>query len=94
MKRKIVLFASLAAGVIAALLTRRLRRRPVPAALMPAVVNAVVVGPVIYLSYTPGTGAAVLLTGCAGVFIGEAVVCCAAGLPLLRLARKYCGTDK
>ncbi|MEA5068259.1 MAG: QueT transporter family protein [Christensenellaceae bacterium] len=77
-----VIFGSLAT-LIAALLTRRLRARPVLAALPPVAVNMLVVGLVLSLSYnTP------FLLNAMWVGLGQLGACYALGLPLLWALRK------
>lgn len=86
-----VLLGSLAT-LMAAAAARRLRTRPLTAAAMPAICNGLIVGPVVYLAYVRAPGAAVslplLLSAVGTVALGEAVVCYALGLLLLRVARR------
>ncbi len=80
-----VVFGTLAT-LIAALLTRRLRQRPYVAAAMPALLNGLIVGPIVYMAYMRTPGDAVhwgALIGCMGtVALGEIAVCFVLGLPL------------
>ena len=80
------------ATLLAALAVRRLRNKPVLAAAMPVLFNGLIVGPVVYLGYVKAPGAAVslplMLSSMATVALGEAVVCYALGLGLLRLMRR------
>ena len=75
------------ATLLAALCTRGLRKRPAVAALMPAIFNGLIVGPVVYFAYVraPGDPVSVgtLLFNMATVAFGELVVCYALGLPFL-----------
>ncbi len=71
------------ATLLAALLTRRLRKNVYLAALMPVVCNGLVVGVTLYWLY----GGSWLLN-IATVALGEAVACFALGIPLLRLLQK------
>ncbi len=77
-----VVFGSLAT-LIAALMTRRLRAWPLLAALPPVVVNMLVVGAVLSLSYnTP------FVLNAMWVGLGQLGACYALGLPLLWALRK------
>lgn len=76
------------ATLIAALLVRRLRTHVWAAAAMPAIVNGVMVGPVVYIAYVSGAGIGVLLGTIATVAIGEIVVCYALGVPMLHLLKR------
>ena len=75
------------ATLLAAICTRRLRSRPALAALMPALFNGLIVGPVVYFAYVRAPGAPVsvptLLFNMATVAFGELVVCYALGLPMV-----------
>ena len=80
------------ATLLAALCTRRLRRRPAVAAAMPTVFNGLIVGPVVYFAYVHAPGAPVswgtLLFTMATVALGELVVCYILGMPLIHALRK------
>lgn len=77
-----IVFGSLAT-LIAGLLTYAMRRLPAWVALLPVVVNGLVVGWVLNAAYgTP------LLLGMGSVALGQAVVCYVLGLPLLALLRR------
>jgi len=76
-----------AATLIAALLTRRLRRRPLLAALPPVLCNAVVVGAELTFVETNAFPLGLFLINALQVGAGEAIACYALGLPLLRLLR-------
>jgi uncharacterized membrane protein len=82
-----MVFGSLAT-LIAALITRRLRRKPALAALAPVVMNGLVVGLVLHFTLNLP-----LLATMMWVALGEAVACYALGLPLLwalkKLPEKY-----
>ena len=59
---------------------------------MPVVFNGLIVGPVVYFGYVraPGdpTNWMVLLSSVGTVALGEIVVCCALGLPMLHVLRR------
>ena len=80
------------ATLLAALCTRGLRKRPAVAALMPAVFNGLIVGPVVYFAYVraPGDPVSVgtLLFNMATVAFGELVVCYVLGLPMVAALKK------
>lgn len=78
-----VIFGTLAT-LIAALLTRRLRRNLWLAALPPVVCNAVIIGLVITYAY----GVNALWFNCLAVGAGEAAVCYALGVPAAKLLQK------
>lgn len=78
-----VAFGTLAT-LLAALLTRRLRRSPWLAALPPVACNAVIVGLVLHFTYAD----ALLLPTIATVGLGEAVVTYALGVPMLLALRR------
>lgn len=77
-----VVFGSLAT-LTAALLTRRLRARLWLAALMPVVVNAVVIGGMLYFVYGLHPYISFLTVGA-----GQAVVCFGLGVPLVKVLRQ------
>ena len=73
------------ATLLAGLCTRRLREKPLLAALPPVLFNALIVGPVVHFVYTP----AIPLPLCMlYVGAGQAVACYALGLPLLLGVRR------
>ena len=80
------------ATLLAALCTRGQRKRPAVAALMPAVFNGLIVGPVVYFAYVraPGDPVSVgtLLFNMATVAFGELVVCYVLGLPMVAALKK------
>ncbi len=80
------------ATLLAALCTRGLRKRPAVAALMPAIFNGLIVGPVVYFAYVraPGDPVSVgtLLFNMATVAFGELVVCYVLGLPMIAALKK------
>ena len=79
-----IVFGSLTT-LAAALLTRRLRNRPVLAALPPVLLNAAVIGTLLRYAY----GVAMPLWLCMlSIGLGQAAVCYAIGLPLLRMMRR------
>ena len=75
------------ATLLAALCTRRLRDKPLLAAVFPTVFNGLIVGPVVYFAYVRAPGDPVsigtLLFNMGTVALGELVVCYALGLPML-----------
>ena len=83
-----VVFGTLAT-FLAACAVRALRNKPALAALMPVLVNALIVGPVVYLGYVRAPSApvswATLLSAVGTVALGEGAACFALGLPLLRV---------
>lgn len=80
------------ATLLAALAARALRNRPLAAAAMPALLNGLLVGPVVYFAYVRAPGAPlswpVLLSSMGTVALGELAVCCVLGLVLLRALRR------
>ena len=80
------------ATLLAALCTRRFRKKPPLAAIFPAIFNRLIVGPVVYFAYVraPGDPVSVptLLFNMTTVFFGELVVCYALGLPLIYALKK------
>lgn len=85
------------ATLLAAVLARRFRSRPLLAAAMPVIFNGLIVGPVVYFAYVRAPGAAVsasvLLSSMATVALGELGACCILGLPLLKLLRRVLPQD-
>jgi uncharacterized membrane protein len=82
-----VVFGSLAT-LLAAILTRALRRRRWLAALMPVILNGLVIGGMLSILY-----ALPFLATAATVALGEAVVCYMLGLPLAGLLHKRFGEE-
>ncbi len=76
------------ATLIAAVLVRRLREKPMIAAAVPAIINGIMVGLVVYFAYVADTGIGVLIGSMAAVAIGEILVCYALGIPMLHLLRR------
>lgn len=80
--------ATLLAGICA----RKCRRRPLLAAAMPVLFNGLLVGPVVYFAYVRPAGTpinwALLYSSVGTVALGEAVVCYALGLLMLKLMRR------
>ena len=74
-----IVFGTLAT-LLAALCTRRLRKKPLVAALPPVVFNALIVGAVVHYAYTPSIP---LLLCMLYVGAGQTVACYALGLPML-----------
>lgn len=76
----------------AALLTRRLKDKPLLASLPPVVLNGLVVGSIVYFAYefVPGSpvNAAQLLLTMGSVAAGEAVACCVLGVILVGALKK------
>lgn len=85
-----VVFGSVAT-LLSALLVRIFRKKPLLAVLMPVLLNGLIVGCVVYFAYIKAPGApanaALLLSAMGMVALGEAVVCYALGLPLIRFLR-------
>lgn len=77
-----VVFGSLAT-LAAALLTRRLRHRPLAAAAAPVAINALVVGWVLTTLYQLP-----YLATAGWIGLGELIACCALGFPLLWALKK------
>ena len=86
-----VVFGAIAT-LLAGLCTRKFASRPLLAAAMPVVFNGLIVGPVVYLGYIHAPGAAidwaVMYSTIGTVAVGEAVVCFALGLLLVRVLRR------
>jgi len=80
------------ATLLAALCTRKLREKPLVAALMPALFNGLIVGPVVYFAYVraPGDPVSVgtLLFNMLTVALGELVVCYVLGLLMIQGLKK------
>ena len=80
------------ATLLAALCSRKLRRKPLVAAIFPTLFNGLIVGPVVYFAYVraPGDPVSVgtLLFNMATVAFGELVVCYVLGLPMLYALKK------
>ena len=71
-----VVFGALAT-LLAAIVTRSLRSRPVAAMAAPAVFNALIIGPVVYFCYLMGASplsVPMLLMSCISVAVGEVAV--------------------
>ena len=83
------------ATLLAALCTYKLREKPLIAALMPAIFNGLIVGPVVYFAYVRAPGDPVSITtlifNMATVAFGELVVCYVLGLPLFFGLKKLPG---
>jgi uncharacterized membrane protein len=74
------------ATLIAALMSYTLRKRPILVPLPPVLVNAVVIGSMLYYAY----GVPMSLLACmATVGLGQLVSCYALGYPLLKILSKY-----
>lgn len=82
-----VVFGTLAT-LSGAVLTRKLRKNPFAASLMPVLTNGLITGPVVYFGYVWKSGTPILWGALAGtsasVAGGEMVVCVALGLLLYR----------
>lgn len=76
------------ATLLAAIMTRYLRNRRIPAMAMPTIFNGLIVGPVVYFAYVlaPGeaTNVLILLSTIGTVALGELVVCYVLGFPFLK----------
>jgi len=83
-----------AATLIAALLTRCLRRRPWLAALPPVLCNAVIIGAELMALEAGGLSLPLFAVNALQVGAGEAVACCLLGLPLLRMLRGRFGDEE
>lgn len=85
-----IVFGSLAT-LVAAFLTRLLKKHPVIASLPPVIVNALIVPWIVTLSVSqigsPGFGAAWLYSFLS-VILGQAVSCCGIGIPLILFLQK------
>ena len=75
-----IVFGTLAT-LLAAVCTRLLRSKPLPAMLMPVLFNGVIVGAVVHVAYTPSVP---LLLCMLSVAAGEAVSCLILGPMMLR----------
>lgn len=81
-----VVFGS-AATLIAALVTRRMRKKPLAAMAAPAVFNGLIVGPVVYFCYFMGSSplsVPLLIMNCLSVAFGEIVVVYTIGMVLYK----------
>ena len=83
------------ATLLAGILARKFRSRPLLSAAMPVLFNGLIVGPVVYLAYVRAPGEAInwilMYSSIGTVALGEAVVCYVLGLPLLRLLKRLPG---
>ena len=83
------------ATLLAGLCSRRFASRPLLAAAMPVLFNGLIIGPVVYLGYIRAPGAAidwtVMYSTIGTVALGEAVVCFALGLGLVRILKRLPG---
>ena len=79
-----IVFGTLAT-LLAAVCTRLLRSKPLPAMLMPVLFNGVIVGAVVHVAYTPSVP---LLLCMLSVAAGEAVSCLILGPMLLRAVKR------
>ena len=87
------------ATLLAAVLMRKYAQKTYFCAALPALVNGIIVGPVVYFAYVHAPGAPiswiVLFGSMLSVMLGEAVVCFVLGLPLVRvLSRRLTGFSK
>lgn len=74
------------ATLIAAILSYMLRKRPILVPLPPVVINAVVIGAMLYYAY----GVPMSLLACMGtVGLGQMVTCYGLGYPLLKILGRY-----
>ena len=74
------------ATLIAAILSYKLRKHPILVPLPPVLVNAVVIGAMLYYAY----GVPMNLFACMGtVGLGQLVSCYAIGYPLLKILSRY-----
>ena len=79
-----IVFGTLAT-LLAALCTRALRSRILPASLMPVLFNGMIVGAVVHYCYAPVVALPLCMLF---VALGEAVACCLLGPVLLRMLRR------
>ena len=79
-----IVFGTLAT-LLAAVCTRLLRSKPLPAMLMPVLFNGVIVGAVVHVAYTPSVP---LLLCMLSVAAGEAVSCLILGPMRLRAVKR------
>ena len=79
-----IVFGTLAT-LLAAVCTRLLRSKPLPAMLMPVLFNGVIVGAVVHVAYTPSVP---LLLCMLSVAAGQAVSCLILGPMLLRAVKR------
>ncbi len=77
-----------AATLAAALMTRRLRKHPLLAAVPPVVCNAVVIGAELTFAETGRFPAALLFANMGQIAMEEGAACFLLGLPLLTLAKR------
>lgn len=85
-----IVFGSIAT-LLAAVVTRALRKMPLAAMAAPAVINALIVGPVVYFCYIVTEGAfspGTLAFTCLTVGAGELAVVYTLGLALSRMGRR------
>ncbi len=79
-----IIFGTLAT-FLAAIATRRLRDRLIPAAMMPVLSNGLIVGAVVHYCYAPEMALPLCMLS---VALGEAVACLILGPLLLRVIRR------
>ena len=86
-----VVFGALAT-LLAAICTRKLREVPAAGAAMPVLFNGAIVGPVVYFAYSKAPGGAfslpLLLKDVGSVAGGEAAICFALGLAMVKAIRR------
>lgn len=75
------------ATLVAAVVSYKLRERPLLVPLPPVIANGIVIGGMLHYAY----GVPNLFACMAWVAVGEAVACYAIGLPLMKLLKKYKG---
>lgn len=80
------------ATLLAAVLTYALRKYPWTAPIPAILVNALIIGPELYImgfiQVNGGVGLVALLASIGSVFIGQLVVCAGLGYPLMHLLKK------
>ncbi len=79
-----------AATFFAAVATYKLRKRTIPAIIMPALFNGVIIGSMITAFYSETAfSIKLLLFNMCSVAAGELIVCVVLGYPLIKILRKY-----
>lgn len=82
-----VVFGSLTT-LLAAYLTAKFRKYPLPAMLFPVILNAVVVGAVVHFAYAGNPALSLLPMTMLTVGAGEAAACLALGYPMILILRR------
>lgn len=82
-----VLFGTVST-LIAALLTRSLRKHPLLASIPPVIINAAVIGAELTFAETGAFPTALLAINMLELALGQSLACFALGLPLVKLAKR------